>query len=105
VLREVYEAAHPDAVLTVVHYPSVVNGVRTVDLVEALARPTPWEVCDELKALISQARRTLKWQADLAAEVEDLAEREATWLDAMEELGVPLLVHGVRGEAAWARWI
>jgi hypothetical protein len=86
VLREVYEAAHPDAVLTVVHYPSVVNGVRTVDLVEALARPTPWEVCDELKALISQARRTLKWQADLAAEVEDLAEREATWLDAMEEL-------------------
>ena len=86
VLREVYEAAHPDAVLTVVHYPSVVNGVRTVDLVEALARPTPWEVCDELKALISQARRTLKWQADLAAEVEELAEREATWLDAMEEL-------------------
>ena len=81
-----HEAAHPGAVLTVVHYPSVVDGVRTGSLVEAVARPTPWEVCDELKAHIAQARRPLKWQAELSAELEELAEREAAWAEVMAAL-------------------
>ena len=77
--RLAHEASQPGAVLTVIHYPSQVDGVRTGDLVRSVMRPTPWEVADAIKTHVAQSRRPLKWQADLCVEVEELAEQEASW--------------------------
>ena len=84
--RQAYEEAHPGVVLTVVHYPRVVDGVPIEVLLDVVHRPTPWEVCDEIKRHIALAHRPLKWQADVSFELEEVAEREATWSDEVAQL-------------------
>ena len=73
--RVAHEASHPGATMTVIHYPSDVDGTPTSVLVDSVLRPTPWEVLDAVKAHIVQAHRPLKWQADFCVEIEELAER------------------------------
>ena len=48
-------------------------------------RPTPYEVCDALKAEVANARRPLRWQADMAEELEELAEREQRCMELRED--------------------
>lgn len=81
--REAHEAARPEAILTSFEYPSELEGVRTTSLWRAVTRPTPWECCDAVKAHVAVAHRPLKWMAEMALEVEELAEAEA---DASEGL-------------------
>ena len=77
--RLAYEAAHPEAALTAIGYPRMVDGVPVTVLAETVMRSTPWEIVDEIKKYIARARRPLKWQADLAVELEEIAEGEAAW--------------------------
>lgn len=74
--RLAYEAAHPGSMLSVIEYPESVDGVRSATLWGAVTRPTPWEVVDILKHHVAHSRRPLKFMADLALELEDLADAE-----------------------------
>lgn len=80
--RESYEAAHPGSVLSVIEYPEHLDEVRPAALWQAVMRSTPWEVVDALKEHIGRSRRTLKFQADLCVELEELAETEQRHVDA-----------------------
>ena len=71
--------------------------------VEALAQPTPWEVCDEVKASIATAVRPLRWQADMAEEVEELAEAEAQWAERQAESKRELEARATERDEARAR--
>ena len=86
-LREAYEAAHPGSMLSVIEYPLEVDGVRTATLWRVVTRPTPWEVLDAIKAHLSLARRPLKFMADFALELEELAEAEAAKAEEIAEGG------------------
>ncbi len=83
--RRAHEEAQPGVVLTTIDYPSVLEGVRTEVLWEAVARPTAWEVVDAFKLEVSRTARSLKYQADLCVEIEELAEREAQAAEALTE--------------------
>jgi hypothetical protein len=74
--RVVHEEARPEAMLSVFEYPAEVDGVSCAVLWRVVTRPTPWEVVDAFKRAVAEARRPLKWQADLCIELEELAERE-----------------------------
>ena len=74
--RVAYEASHPGATVTVIHYPTEVDGTPTSTLVDNVLRHTPWEVLDTLKDHVAKARRPLKWQADFCVELEELAEQD-----------------------------
>ena len=74
--RATYEAAHPSATLSVFEYPSTIASVPVLALWQTVTRPTPWEVVDRIKRHLAQARRPLKWQADIALEIEKVAAHE-----------------------------
>jgi FtsZ-binding cell division protein ZapB len=85
-VRREREAQAPGTVFTVVHYPNEINGVNTLTLMDVVGRRTPWEVLDALKVHVAESIRPLKWQADLALELEELAEEEASWAEEREEM-------------------
>ena len=100
--REDYERAHPGSMLSVIEYPSHVEKVRTASLWRAVTRSTPWEVVDLLKAHIARCRRPLKFQADLAIELEELAEKEARTAEACDAARAQLRAASSEREAALA---
>lgn len=80
-----YEAAHPDSVLTTFEYPPEIDGLSTSHMFEILTRRTPSEACNLMKQEIANARRPLKWQSDMAIELEELAERESIFMEMQQD--------------------
>jgi hypothetical protein len=75
--REEHEARFPGSVLSIFEYPAELGeGQKTAAMWRLICRPTPAEACDAIKAEVARARRPLRWQADIAEEVEMLAEQE-----------------------------
>ena len=83
--REVHQAANPEALMSVFQYPAESEGIKTFAMWRAVKRLTPWEPCNVFKEAVAEARRPLKWMADMAIELEDLAEREANLLNIRED--------------------
>ena len=83
--REEHEARLPNAMLSVFEYPVELDDRKTAAMWRLVQRPTPYEVCDALKAEVANARRPLRWQADMAEELEELAEREQRCMELRED--------------------
>ena len=75
--RERLETEAPNLVITIIEYPED----ESAPLWRSVCAPSGWEVVDELKAIIAEAPRDLRWKADLCGEIEDMAEREYSFAE------------------------
>lgn len=79
--RAAHEGERPGAVLTVIEYPAEIEGISVEQLWGTITRETPWEIVDEIKRHVAATARSLKFQADLCIEIEQLAAQEAQVAD------------------------
>eukprot|EP00965_Chrysotila_dentata_P088493 2921989-Pleurochrysis_carterae.AAC.2 len=75
--REKLEECEPGSVYAVIEYPESIDGVAVSTLWHGLRAPTEWEVVDELKTLVSEVSRDLRWKSEMCVELEAMAVREA----------------------------